>query len=164
MCHFLILSYATFGHCCTWAKSLRSLRSSQHPYSRKITGQFSWVNRYFWHRRAEPGQSPRWGQASPPRFACWPIHSLGLCPGERLRLGREMSQGSKSNTSDKLDRCLLFLGLALLCLTRWMSAPEAASEWLALPRDFCLAGRGRKLSVNLCKLRNENPFYKGLCL
>lgn len=50
MCHFLILSYATFGHCCTWAKSLRSLRSSQHPYSRKITGQFSWVNRYFWHR------------------------------------------------------------------------------------------------------------------
>lgn len=102
----------------------------QIPSSREKTGQFTWVNRYFWHGKAEPEQL---ALGSP--FIRGKHLTLSLLVDKFLisvsarevesRKGEE-PQSKKANPSENLDHFLLFLGLVFLCLTCCMSTTVSA--------------------------------------
>lgn len=128
MCHFLILSYATFGHCCKRIKTLRSVRSLSDPKQQGKNWSIYLGQQIFltWKGRARavgPGQSFHQRKASHSQFVGW---SRSLLKREVESRKGEEPQSKKANPSENLDHFLLFLGLVFLCLTCCMSTTVSA--------------------------------------
>lgn len=98
--------------------------------SREKTGQFTWVNRYFWHGKAEPEQLAPGSPFIRGKHLsfCWLINlwSRSLVKRDVESRKGEESQGKKANPSENLDHFLLFLQLVFLCLTCCLSTTVSA--------------------------------------
>lgn len=132
MCHFLILSYATFGHCCKQIKTLRSVRSLSDPKQQgkklvNLPGSTAFSDMERQSQSSWPWAVPS-SEESISLSVCWLINfwSQSLLKREVESRKGEESQGKKANPSENLDHFLLFLGLVFLCLTCCMSTTVSA--------------------------------------
>ena len=118
---------ATFGHSCTWIKTLRSVRSLSDPkqQGKKLAHLPGSTDISDMERQSQGS----WARAIPSveesvsLSFCWLMNlwSRTLVKKEVETRKGEVSQGKKSNLSKSRDQYLLFLGLGLLCVTCSMS-------------------------------------------